>query len=307
MLWVDGDEVLQPEDVGVPRLVAGLFEPIGEPVLLRIVQENQIGTQIEPNYDMSRLHSTRKGIRWWGRIHEQLGTEKEGRFKGDLSRPVVRLRVTHDGYQPEIMQSKQKLQRNIRLLRLNIEERPDDVASWGFLGRELLLSGQVSEGIDALYTAESLAVKQPSYGRLTEVRAFLTDALLGQARIDEAIAVTERSVADSPHFPGGWYGYGKARLAKALRLLKEARAGFEKAQSTAPGYRGLVTVDRAIGQWRAAAGIADVAKLTGNWIEATTIFNQVLAANPGLDAVRSQVLEMQRQASMLSQQEGGPT
>lgn len=300
VLWVDGDEVLDPEDVQAPRTAAGLYSTLEEPVILRIVQVNQHGNNREPNYDMSRLHPTGYGIRWWGRIHEQLGPPEGGIFAHGYSRPVVRVRLNHDGYQPEVMHGKAKLQRNVQLLQKSIADDAEDVAAWGFLGRELYLLGRLDEAIDALYRTEQLAAKRPQYARVPEVRMFLIEALMARDRIDEALAVSERAVADSPQFPAGWYLKGKTEMAKALRLLRGAKEAFTTAQNTAPHYRGIVTYDAQITQWKVPAALGDVAKLLGDWVEARGLYERVLASNPALDVVRRQLEQMDRQIAALS-------
>ena len=129
VLWVDGDEVLDAEDVAVPRVVAGLFDSLGGPVILRIVQVNHVGDRTEPDYDLSRMHPTRYGIRWWGRVHEQLGPPAGGPFAVLYPRPVVRIRLHHSGYDPRDPQVRGKLARNIALLRASVQDDPDDVVA----------------------------------------------------------------------------------------------------------------------------------------------------------------------------------
>ncbi|CAB1127846.1 conserved protein of unknown function [Candidatus Hydrogenisulfobacillus filiaventi] len=300
VLWVDGDEVLDSEDVEVPRTVAGLFDGLPEPVIMRIVQVNRLGNRWEPNYDMSRLHPARFGIRWWGRIHEQLGPPEGGVYAKSYPRPVVRIRLIHEGYQPEVMKAKGKLERNVRLLEKSVQDDPNDVASWGFLGRERYFLGQLDEAIDALYRAEQLAAQNPSYGRVAEVRQFLTEALLARDRVDEALAVAERAVAESANFPAAWYLLGKARLTKALALLRGAKEAFGKSLETAPTYRGIVSFDSDIARWKAPAAIADVLKLSGDWVGARAGYERVLSTAPELEIVRKQLEQMDRQIAALA-------
>ncbi|MCL8206613.1 MAG: glycosyltransferase [Actinomycetia bacterium] len=299
VLWVDGDEVLDPEDVGVPRLAAGLFDGLGEPVILRIVQVNKLGTRVEPNYDMSRMHPTRYGIRWWGRVHEQLGPPAGGVYARAYLRPVVRIRLHHDGYDAQTRGDKTKIHRNISLLRRSVEEDPHDVASWGFLGRELLLAGDVDAAIDALERAEQLAAGQPLYARVPEVRMYLGEALLMRQRLDEALAVAERAVAHHPDFPASWFLLGRVQLAQAVQLLHQAHRSFGQAQATALGYRGIVSVDSQIAQWGAAAGQADALKLLGDWVRARALYEDLLARHPELDPVRRQLRHMDEQITAL--------
>jgi hypothetical protein len=62
VLWVDADEFLDPQDINVPRVAAGLYESWDPPMLLRIVQVNHLGERVEPNYDTTRMFPLGKGL-----------------------------------------------------------------------------------------------------------------------------------------------------------------------------------------------------------------------------------------------------
>ena len=301
VLFVDGDEVLDDEDVYVPRVIAGLFSHQDPPFIFRIVQVNHMGDTIEPNYDMSRLFPTRFGLRWWGRIHEQIGPPEGGVFATVYNRPVVRIRLHHSGYEPEVMLQKKKLDRNIELLRKTVEEDPGDVASWGFLGREYYLVGKLEEAVRALYQAESLAAGNPNYGRVPEVRSYLTEALIKLDRMEEALQVTKRMVKDMPQFPGGWYLKGRVELTIAVKMLDEAKVSFAQSRDQAPSYRGIVSYDSAIPGFRSIVGLADVAKLQGRLNDAVTLYKKALEANPGAKEVEAQIKYLEAQSRLILQ------
>lgn len=301
VLFVDGDEVLEEEDVAVPRTVAGLFRDNDPPMIFRIVQVNHIGNTVEPNYDMSRFYPTRFGLRWWGRIHEQVGPAEGGVFATIYSRPAARIRLHHNGYEPDVMLQKNKLERNINLLRRTVEEDPRDVASWGFLGREYYMMGQLEESVRALYQAEGLAAAFPNYGRLAEVRSYLTEALIRLERLEEALQVTKRIVRDMPQFPGGWYLKGRVELTMAVKMLDEAKVSFAESKSRAPSYRGIVSYDTSIPDFRAVVGMADVAKLQGRLAEAMQLYKQALSARPEANEVDAQVKYLESQSKQILQ------
>ncbi|WP_192811454.1 glycosyltransferase [Alicyclobacillus hesperidum] len=299
VLWVDADEVLFEEDVHNPRIVAGLFNELDPPAILRIGQINVFDDRVEPNYDMSRLFAVRTGLRWLGRIHEQIGLPEGGVFAGNFVRPAVRIRVRHDGYKPEVMNAKQKLQRNIHLLKAAVNDNPNDIASWGFLGRDLLLAGHVEEAVNALYTTERLAPSNPQYARLPEIRMFLIDALVSLGRRAEAIAVGERAKAEHPNYPGTWFALGRALMNTAIHELGQAKEAFVKAQQSAQGYRGMVAFDPQILTWRSTAAIADVEKLLGNSFQALKLYEDALSKSPGNKAIAGQIEWLRNQARMI--------
>ena len=301
VLWVDGDEWLDPEDVDAPRIVAGLFGPLERPLALRVVQVNDVGGRIEPNNDMSRMHPTGYGIKWAGRIHEQLvlGADTAEVAQG-IPRVAVNIRLNHIGYHPTVMQNKSKLERNVELLRQSVADDPSDVASWGFLGRELLFSGDIDGSIAALYRAETLAREAKWYGRIAEVRNYLIEALLRQERLDEAQAVANRGVKDNPEYPGLWYSKGRVELLRLIKLLGSSKEAFERAQTTALTYRGIVAFESLIPVWRAKAGIADATRFSGDLVAAKKLYEELLKIDPSLSQMQTQIDRINQQARMLA-------
>ena len=300
VLWVDGDEYLSPEDVDAPRVAAGLYGVLERPIALRVVQVNDVGGRYEANMDMSRMHPTGYGIRWYGRIHEQLGLNAEDpRSQEAIPRVAVNVRLNHVGYHPSVMQAKDKLQRNIALLKKAVEDDPEDLASLGFLGRELLFAGDVDGSIAALYKAETLARDQKWYGRISEVRNYLIEGLLQKDRLEEARAVANRGVAESPDYPGLWYAKGRVDLVMLTKLLGSAKEAFERAQTTALTYRGIVAYESLIPVWRAKAGVADVTRFSGDLVTAKKLYEELLGIDPNLSQVRAQIDRINQQARVL--------
>lgn len=305
VLWIDADEILDPEDIKVPRLVAGLFHRYDPPLTLRVVLINDLGGSKEYNFDVSRLFPTRFGLRFWGRIHEQIGPPVGGIYKTAYHHPLVRIRLHHDGYDPSRLP--QKLERNIRILRLALNDNPDDVISWGFLGRELYVQGNLEDAVNALYRAEKLAQDIETYGRVPELRTYLVDALIRLGRLDEATAVSLRAIEDSPNFPPALYGYGKAQLMMALKLSESARRALVATREKAPEYQGMITYDPQVPGWKSLVALADVAKIQGDWTTAVSLYDEARrqqapaqAIDIPLQHIREQIAQLQ---SILSAQE----
>ncbi|WDL95308.1 TPR domain-containing glycosyltransferase [Alicyclobacillus sp. ALC3] len=297
---VDADELLFPEDVAQVRTVAGLFDGVEPAALVRIGIMNQAAGRVEPNYDVTRLFPARIGLRFWGRVHEQVAGP-EGILSGTAYyRPSARIRLYHDGYEPDMTVQKDRFKRNISLLRKNVEDDPRDIASWAFLGRELLFSGEVEEGVRALYEADRLAPDIPQFGRMPEVWMFLIDALAAQGRFDEAITVAKRAVESRPDFPATWYAKGRAQTQFALNNLSQAQEAVREALTRAPAYRGIVSYDSSITTWRALATLGDIAKTKGNLVEARQLYRQALVASPGNPALEQQLQFIDEQARLLA-------
>ena len=289
VLCVDADELLLQEDIECPRIVAGLLNDSTPPSICRVGILNKVGNSILPIFDMSRFFPTRFGLRFWGRIHEQIGPPEGGIFAAGYPRPAVRIRFEHDGYQMEVVNSKSKMERNIRLLRASINDDPDDIVSWGFLGRELLFTGHTDEAIEALSRTESLLDQHPNYGMTSVVRMLLINALLVKDRLEEAMDVANRVSKSDPSFPDVWYSKGKVEMSLALKYLQSAHASFEMAINAMPTYRGMLSFDPEIAQWKALAALGDVAKMNGNLVEARRFYRQAKISCPGNDVLEHQL------------------
>lgn len=288
VLWVDADEFLEEEDISVPRIVAGLFDKVTPDVLVRIGQVNHIGDSVQPNYDTTRMYPLGRGWTWRGRIHEQVVRADEAE-RAVAVRPAVRIRVHHWGYDTPAMESRQKIERNVRLLEQWTVDEPQNAAAWGFLGRDLYIGGQLERAVAALSRAEVVAASDTSYARLPEVRAVLCEALVRLHRLDEARAVAERMTTHHPDFPTGWYWRGQVALLQADERLKEAVEWSRRARELAPRYRGIVSVSSDLPQLLAVLTEADAAKMQSRWSDALGLYKDLNGKFPEHQGVKRQI------------------
>lgn len=70
-----------------------------------------------------RLFRNQPGLRYQGRIHEKLYSAKAPLSCADISQDVA---VLHTGYNPEEMKEKNKVERNIGLIKKELEDHPQD-------------------------------------------------------------------------------------------------------------------------------------------------------------------------------------
>lgn len=82
------------------------------------------GTQI-------RLFRNRPGLRYRGRVHEKLCLEGGELLCADKSRE---LSILHTGYTPEELKEKNKAERNILLVKKELEDHPEDYKLMTYLG-----------------------------------------------------------------------------------------------------------------------------------------------------------------------------
>jgi tetratricopeptide (TPR) repeat protein len=139
-----------------------------------------------------RLFRNAPGLFFVGRVHEQIFSSLEVRAREwGLQNRLGRSALLHHGYRPEVVASRNKIERNLRLLRLATEELPDEPNLVMNLGLELIRSGQIEAGLDQYREALRLMSKMPAAQVVPELRETLltqiTTQLLGVRRFDEIV------------------------------------------------------------------------------------------------------------------------
>ena len=293
VLWVDADEWLDSEDMENPRIAAGLFSQLDIPIILHVVQVNPLPARTESAYDIPRMHPTGYGISWKRRIHEQLTPPPDlGAWPSPPAQ--VNIRLLHDGYDAAVIDRSSKLTRNIVLLRQSVLEDPDDISAWGFLGRDLYHHDEYYEAIKAFEELESRVGPYLAYRqhRLPEMRTFYIAALISTGQFEAAHALALRGTQENPDYPIHWFDLGKLELRLLEMRLSNARTAFQTADQTAKTWQGGTSLDPSIGRWRAKAGLGDVAKLSGNIIEAVRIYQATYKSAPEAEPIRKSLITL---------------
>jgi len=289
VLWIDADEWLFEEDSHLVREAAALFDASPLPAVLNICQVNYIQGKESRDYSMPRMFPTRRGLQYHGRVHEQVVERGKRVYEPGTIRPSVRIRVRHDGYEPEVMQRKDKLNRNIRLLERMVAEEPDNPGWLFYLGRESLGSGQIDKALHLLLDAEQLASATPNFGRLPDILMYQYRIYMHRRDYEQAEAACHRALASAPTFPDAQYGLAQAQMRKAAALLQGAEQLLHQAKTSFTTYRGVVTADRTILDWKADLALADLARLSGKQAEAIRRYEAILQRHPELASVRQKL------------------
>lgn len=100
--------------------------------------ETKIISPILVDHDFSetlhtkRIYKKNTNLKYHGLIHEEL------RFNNSIKTTylIISNKFFHDGYKKEIIESKQKYERNVRLLKQMIEMEPNNIRWYYFLARE---------------------------------------------------------------------------------------------------------------------------------------------------------------------------
>ncbi|MDR6878880.1 glycosyltransferase [Bacillus sp. 3255] len=279
VFWMDADEYLATEDRHYVREAAAIYHHSPIPPILCIWQVNLINGQVKHNFAQARLFPLRRGLRYWGRVHEQVSTET-GIYNAEARRHKVKIRVLHDGYEPDIMKSKNKLARNVKLLRLMIQEDPEDPAAWFYLGRELLGAGQEQEALEALMEAEGRSISNPLFGRMLDVYKYLTEIYYRRQNWEHALTCCQKALAIQPDFPDAHYLLSLIRIKQADLLYQEAEAGLKRARESFRTYRSFVAADHEIAEWKAEYALAEIAHRGGKSSTARSIYRNIAKRHP---------------------------
>lgn len=147
IIVIDSDEELVEDEPGALRRAC-----LGAPSYGLGIELHNVGPDGQVNHTATqwRILKCGEGIRYHGRIHEQLRHPDH---------PTAHLHVAggvhlvHHGYRDTHLLTGEKRRRNHRLLLKSIHERADDEAMWFQLGAQLLMDGTAKRAIPCLERA----------------------------------------------------------------------------------------------------------------------------------------------------------
>ncbi len=172
VLILDADEEL-PADQHA-RLQADLKNR--KTIALRLPLLNR-GEEEHGRSCVPRLFRNAPGIYFTGRIHEQVfpSAVAVGKDWG-LGTAIGTAQILHHGYSREVLEDRDKVQRNLKLLRVAVAEMPEDANLIMNLGLELVRSGELEAGLAQYRRAFGFMNANPAQETAPELR----EALLTQ-------------------------------------------------------------------------------------------------------------------------------
>jgi glycosyltransferase involved in cell wall biosynthesis len=272
IFWLDADDRLDVENrEKLERLLARLPEE-NVAYIMRCVSLAADGRTVLSFVDHPRLFRKRSWVEWKYRVHEQI---LPSILRGGARLQQVDIRIRHEGYQDPAVR-RRKDERNLRLLRLDAEEYPEDHAVLFHLGMTLVVLGQAAKAIGPL--RQSLTLAHPQDPTIRKTYALLTQAHRRLDQIDEALATCAE---------------GRQRFADdtellfqeaVLRILRRDLSGGERCLrqllTTPPGNYIAVSVDPELRGAKARFNLAVVLRDQGRLAEAEAEFLQVLSDKP---------------------------
>lgn len=224
IIAIDSDENLLPEDQSAIRTIAGIHSLTQTPSAIRIAQISKLGNGSQITNFMGRMCKRNAGIYWQRRIHESL------HHPDGLPAANAPIRVMHDGYFDAQIHL-QKIERNIRILGLAVDDDPNDPDNHYYLGRELFQQKSYAKAEASLRKAialnENESIDRPLFN------SELISLLIETGRINDAESEAEKQRRLYPHYPDGfgWLAYTKNSEELAKEYAKVSRS-----------YRGLSPV-----------------------------------------------------------------
>jgi glycosyltransferase involved in cell wall biosynthesis len=148
--FLDADEYLAPGDGGKVRdYIETLQNTEAESLLTSCVNLDNEGNVMNVG-SQSRIF--KRHLRYEGRVHEHLTSTRNRLLQiADVTEDVT---IYHTGYGAR--EESGKSGRNLRLILLELEERPDSYEMWGYLGQEHMAAADWEQAESALKKAASL-------------------------------------------------------------------------------------------------------------------------------------------------------
>ena len=193
------------------------------------------GQEIEGRSFVPRLFRNVPGACFTGRIHEQvfsslLANAKKWGLKTALGSAELR----HHGYTKDLVQDRNKVNRNLKLLRAAIEENPTDVNLQMNLGLELVRSDDLPAGVEKYRHAYELMSAQRPDEVVPELREVLltqfTSQLYKVRAHEEVVEVLQSRLAQhggltaSLHFALGLAQFELKQFGEAADQMRQCLA-----------------------------------------------------------------------------------
>lgn len=285
IFWMDSDDVISEECGRKLRALAGgehdkkmlgyvmqVHCPAYEPCDVTVV-------------DHVKLFRNRSELRFEFRIHEQI-LPAIRRAGGDVA--FTDIHVVHAGADRTKEGQAKKLERDFRLLRLDLQDRPDHPFVLFNLGMTCADCGQTDEAI--YWLTQCLAVSQPVESHVRKAYALLSSVLYQQRRWTDSLYVCLRGRAVFP--TDKELLFRQAMVEHQLGRLESAAANYQIVlQPTSD--RHFVSIDAGLAGYKARHNLALVYEDLGRHDLAEAQWQAILAERPdyrpaqiGLEAAR---------------------
>jgi glycosyltransferase involved in cell wall biosynthesis len=221
--------------------------------------------------DHVRLFPNVEGIRWTGRLHEQILPSLLGRVK--LRRTDVV--INHTGY-TDRQTSQRKSDRNLRIATAELADRPDDPLVLLKLGRLLVKRGDARAAVGVLFASKERLV--PISPNVWEVYYHLADAYLVLGEPESALQLCGEGLGLDPDNPS--LLSQEAYANEALGRWDDAQASWQRIlRSGDSKNRSEIFLTSLFGHGT-RRNLARISALKGNYLEAFKLWSEVSSECP---------------------------
>lgn len=221
ILMIDADERLINTDLEDLQYSLSLLEHSPESTGLIEVQ-NIIGNRVSST-QISRLFPNNQNFKYSGRVHEQILVN--GQIPNKLTTKIV---LEHTGYDTQIKESKNKVERNLQLLFCELVEHPNEPYILFQIGRTLSVDKQYKEARKYLESAHKLLQVQPS-SYYSSVIHSLAGVYLRLSHWEELMPLLDYAINTFPDYTDLYYIYGSALIEmKSIEAFKMVPDVFNK-------------------------------------------------------------------------------
>jgi len=207
--------------------------------------------------DHVKLVRNLSSLRFEGRIHEQILSAIR-RAGGAVE--WTDLYVVHTGYDHTPAGQERKRERDLRLLHLDLQERPGHPFALFNLGMTYTDLRRYSEGADFL--RQCLRAADPGESHVRKAYALLVFSLMQMERPEEALTECDRALGLFPEDLE--LTFRRALLFQRIGRKTEA-IGLYQTILTHSGPRHFTSVDRSIGGYKARQNLAVLHAELGHW------------------------------------------
>lgn len=277
-----------------------------------------VGKEKEGFHHVPRLFRNVPGACFAGRIHEHaFGSLHAVMQSWGMETRIGNAALKHHGYSDQVVKDRSKVQRNLKLLSLALDEQPNDVSLRMSYGLDLIRSGQLEAGLDEYATAFKLMAAQPVAATPAELRERLLTLMASHLIVAQRfqtvvdLAATPSAQAAGPtaslHMLFGVANYMQKRFADAVKhfkqciskrgetclspVLTDVQTGgprhmlalcyvqLSKPEEAEREYRACIKEDPKL--VRAGMDFARFLEQTGRWVPALEELHRIIGVAPG--------------------------
>jgi GT2 family glycosyltransferase/tetratricopeptide (TPR) repeat protein/2-polyprenyl-3-methyl-5-hydroxy-6-metoxy-1,4-benzoquinol methylase/glycosyltransferase involved in cell wall biosynthesis len=275
IFWMDSDDVIDAAN-GLNLRELALRE-VPAALMGYVMQVRCPGAGPNGNADVTvvdhiKLIRNRPELRFEGRLHEQI-LPAIRRAGGETA--WTDLFVVHAGYDHSPAGQQQKLERDLRLLHLELQEQPNHPFTLFNLGMTYADVGKYAEAVQHLQ--ESIAWAGPGESHLRKAYALLVYCYAQTKNTEIAWQKCQQGLLLFPQDVE--LRFRQAILLHELGQLREAARVYENILAD-PGERHFTSIDAGIRGFKARQNLALVYADLGDWPRAEEQWRQIVAERP---------------------------